>query len=228
MFSSKLGCYHRKITPYWPRTNAEAERFMRTMKKIIKTAEVENKSWKQELYRLLRNYRATPHCTTGVAPASLLFSRPIRTKLPNFQESTSDDELRTRDGVQKSIMNNYADNKSYVQQSTITTGDNSLGQAGTCSVETTDSVRKGSIGRDQKKGSMVTAKRRGHRITRNASFFKKSMLTLNRIPYTMQLAMTSPTPRPLESARRTYRTLTLITRWMPGPVTFLTKRTVRN
>ena len=36
LFSSELGCHHRKITPYWPRANAEAERFMRTMKKINK------------------------------------------------------------------------------------------------------------------------------------------------------------------------------------------------
>ena len=39
-------------------------------------------NWKQEVYQFLRNYRATPHCTTGIAPATALFGRPIRIKLP--------------------------------------------------------------------------------------------------------------------------------------------------
>jgi len=73
LFSTDLGFRHRKITPCWPRANGEVERFMRTVKKVVRTASVEDKNWKQELYRFLRNYRATPHSTTGAAPATLLF-----------------------------------------------------------------------------------------------------------------------------------------------------------
>ena len=35
------------------------------------------------MYQIVHNYRATPHCTTGVAPATALFGRPIRVKQPN-------------------------------------------------------------------------------------------------------------------------------------------------
>ena len=55
-FSKYLGFVHRKVTPYWPRANGEVDRFMRTIKKVIKTAVMENKSWKQEMHIFLRNY----------------------------------------------------------------------------------------------------------------------------------------------------------------------------
>ena len=52
---------------------------MKTFGKVLRTTA----HWKQDMYQFLRNYRATPHCTTGVAPATALFGRPIRVKLPN-------------------------------------------------------------------------------------------------------------------------------------------------
>ena len=64
-FPEDLGFRHRKNTPYWPRANAEVERFTRTVKNVIKTSICEQRDWKAELNRLLCNYRATPHGTTG-------------------------------------------------------------------------------------------------------------------------------------------------------------------
>ena len=52
---------------------------MKTFGEVLRTTT----HWKQDMYQFLRNYRATPHCTTGVAPATALFGRPIRVKLPN-------------------------------------------------------------------------------------------------------------------------------------------------
>ena len=40
-FAQSLGFKHRKVTPRWPRANGEVERFVRTVKKVIKTANVE-------------------------------------------------------------------------------------------------------------------------------------------------------------------------------------------
>ena len=40
-FASYLG-FHRKITPHWPRANAEAEHFMKTLSKIIRAAVTDN------------------------------------------------------------------------------------------------------------------------------------------------------------------------------------------
>ena len=60
-FAEHLGFHHRKITPLWPQANGEVERFMKTIGKAIRAAHVEHRSWKQEMYSFLRNYRATPH-----------------------------------------------------------------------------------------------------------------------------------------------------------------------
>ena len=49
----------------------------------------------------LMMYRSTPHSTTGVSPAELLFGRKIRTKLPQLQEFTCDDEVRDCDNERK-------------------------------------------------------------------------------------------------------------------------------
>ena len=36
----------------------------------------------RDLQAILRNYRTTPHATTGVATAVLLLKRPVRNKVP--------------------------------------------------------------------------------------------------------------------------------------------------
>ena len=80
-FAQTLGFQHCKVTPRWPRANGEVERFVRTVKKVIKTAYLERKSWKQEMYRFLRNFRATPHTTIRIPTAIALFNRAIKTGL---------------------------------------------------------------------------------------------------------------------------------------------------
>ena len=71
-----LGFKHRKVTPLWPRANVN------TMKKCVKAAKSEGKNWRKEMQAFLRNYRTTPHSTTGVAPATLFLKRAVRIKLP--------------------------------------------------------------------------------------------------------------------------------------------------
>ncbi|CAB4012399.1 Transposon Ty3-I Gag-Pol poly [Paramuricea clavata] len=82
LFAQTLGFKHRKITPRWPRANGEVEQFVRTIKKVVKTATVEHKNWKQEMHCFLRNFRATPHTTTKIHPATALSGRALKTKLP--------------------------------------------------------------------------------------------------------------------------------------------------
>jgi pantoate kinase len=67
-FSDALGFIHKKITPYWPEANGGVERFMRTIGKTVKCAQLEGRPWRKELNKFLRNYRATPHRVTGEAP----------------------------------------------------------------------------------------------------------------------------------------------------------------
>ncbi|XP_014677981.1 PREDICTED: uncharacterized protein K02A2.6-like [Priapulus caudatus] len=71
---------HRKSTPLWPQANGEVERQNRTLYKSMKIAQAQNRDWKLELNKFLTAYRSTPHTSTGVSPAELLFGRKIRTK----------------------------------------------------------------------------------------------------------------------------------------------------
>ncbi len=73
---------HRRITPYWPQANGEIERQNRTLCQAIRAAHSEGKDWHKEMYTFLLAYRSTPHSVTGCSPAELLFSRQLRTKLP--------------------------------------------------------------------------------------------------------------------------------------------------
>ena len=54
----------------------------------------EGKSWQQELQKYPLAYRSTPHTTTGISPADLLYGRKIRTKMPEF-ESTDEEVERS-------------------------------------------------------------------------------------------------------------------------------------
>ena len=85
-FANHLGFHHRKVTPLWPCANGEVERFMAPLMKAIRAAHVEQRSWKQELYTFLRQYRATPHCTTGVSPSEALNQRQMRVTLPQLPQ----------------------------------------------------------------------------------------------------------------------------------------------
>ena len=172
-FSHDMGFKHRKVTPRWPRANGEVERFVRTVKKIRKTAKVEGKNFKQELNRFLRNYRATPHTTTRIPPATLMFGRSMKVKLPEVSSNQPDADLVKQDQTAKSKMKEYADKKNYVKPSAIQPGDSVL-------VRRDDNKRKSDTPYHpepytvtEKKGSMVTAQNAdGKAVTRNSSFFK--------------------------------------------------------
>ena len=173
-FMEYCGIHHRRITPFWPRANAQAENFIKTLSKAVKTATVEGKSWKQELYKFLRNYRATPHVTTGKAPAELLFESNIRVLLPEIITPTDDRELRHRDKTQKEKQKRYADKKNCRKPITfLRVGDMVL----------LKQVKKNKLSSAyhpqpmsviQVKGSMITARNQtlGAK-TRNASHFVK-------------------------------------------------------
>ena len=71
-------------------------------------------------------YRSTPHSTTGVSPAELLFGRKVRTKLPELREESTESEMRDRDSEMKAKAKQYADKKRNVQESDLTPGDKVL------------------------------------------------------------------------------------------------------
>ncbi len=81
-YMQENGITHQKMTPLWPQANSEAENFMKPLTKAIRSAHAEGRDWKKVLYRFMLNYRATPHCTTGIAPSELLFNRKIQLSFP--------------------------------------------------------------------------------------------------------------------------------------------------
>jgi len=67
------GIHHHTSIPLWPQCNGEVERQNRTLLKYLKMVHSEGKDLKTELHKFLFAYRTTPHPTTGMIPAEMLF-----------------------------------------------------------------------------------------------------------------------------------------------------------
>ncbi|XP_014665120.1 PREDICTED: uncharacterized protein LOC106807323 [Priapulus caudatus] len=118
-YARHKGFKYCKITPLWPLANAEADRFMKTVKKSIKATVAEGNSWNQELHSFLLSYRATPYSSTGIPPATLMFGRAIKTTLPRIAYEQPQHNIRQKDSESKARMKVYADRKAYVRESCI-------------------------------------------------------------------------------------------------------------
>ena len=81
-FAKKHGFEKRPTTPGHPEGNGLAERFMSVLVKTIRTARAEGQDPRQAVKRRLLNYWNTPHPSTGVPLAELMFRRRIRTRIP--------------------------------------------------------------------------------------------------------------------------------------------------
>ena len=60
------------------------ERFVKNLGKVLRTARIDQINWKRRLRQFLRNYRATPHATTKIAPNKLLYRNADTSRLPHF------------------------------------------------------------------------------------------------------------------------------------------------
>ena len=172
-----LGIRHKRITSLWPPGNAEAESFMRPLKKLLQTCSVEKKNWRAQLQHFLLNYHATPHCVTGEPPAELLFHRSICTKLPELA-STCDlvnkhPIAKENDNQTKLKAKEYSDTRKHAVEREIKIGDIVLVKQ--------EKKNKLTTRFDPTpfhvtfiKGTKITAENNFFRsITRNISFFKK-------------------------------------------------------
>ena len=112
------------VMPLNPQANAEAEQFMRVLKKLYQISKLTGSNFKQEVFRILRNYRATPHCTTKFALADPQVLHQA-SHWSNSCEHTFE-ELFQRDLEKKMQMKGYVVNKRYVKPSDIRVGDSVL------------------------------------------------------------------------------------------------------
>ena len=197
-FSTKFGFQHHKVTPLWPEANGQAEAFMKCLGKVVRTAHIENRDWKAAINDFLRAYRATPHPSTGVAPAQLMYPRRrFKTQLPRLSGASVSDAAVAefnRRAMQKA--KEYADRKRKAAPSSLVVGDTVLVRQ--------QKKNKLSSFYDPKpyqivaiKGSMVSARRVGHAIVRNASFFKRISPLPQRQSSTPSPVKTTPRPSAL-------------------------------
>ena len=68
-------------TPEHPQSNGMVEKMMGNLVQITKAVAMEGKDPAVLLQSFLREYRATPNISTGIAPSVLLFGHPLKTRL---------------------------------------------------------------------------------------------------------------------------------------------------
>ena len=93
-----------------PLVNGEVECQNRSPLKALKIVQAEKKNLKVEMSKFQTAYRTTPHSSTGVSPAKLLFNREIRSKIPELTKCEyTDREERNRGAEMKQRRIDYAD-----------------------------------------------------------------------------------------------------------------------
>ena len=125
--------------------------------------------------KLHRTYRATPYSSKGIAPATALFGREMKTKLPatisHPQTVELEHALKENDKEAKMKMKRYADRKRHAKSRAIVPGTAVLvRQRKRDKLTSPFDHRPYTV--IQKKGTMITAQRGDRNITRNSSHFK--------------------------------------------------------
>ena len=207
-FAEHMGFRHKKISPLHPKGNSIAEAFMKPLQKAIKTAHASGKSYKTELHTFLMNYRNSPHSTTNVAPAQVMFGRKLKTKLPKFSIKRKDSHFRSRDSRMKEKNKANADIKSRAKQQNVSIGDKVLIKRQKHNkVETPYNPKPGKIVKI--KGSMITVTHEGKLITRDVSQFKilhsPTTPTATESTPTKTTTSTEKTLKPPENQFETFR-----------------------
>ena len=174
-FALNLGFHHRRITPEWPEGNGEVENFMKSLKKTVRISRCQGKAMLHDLWTFLRQYRATPHCSTKVTPAEMIFGRGIRTEMPSLPMPTpthDETQFKQNDAAAKAKMKKNAERKRRIGRSDIKEGDKVLLK--NPSPKSTDSIYFPQVETVLKrKGDMLTTTNGDRSITRNISRFKK-------------------------------------------------------
>ena len=126
LYSKRMGFKHHITTPEDAQANGFAEAFVKVLCKLVHTAVAEGRDPKKALNSYLMAYRATPHRTTGVSPAELLFGRKIQTRLPQRAKKAEGkvvDEARKNHEERRHKQKQYADKKRKAQDKDINPGD---------------------------------------------------------------------------------------------------------
>ena len=161
---------------YDPEANGLAESFMKHIKKIWHTATLEQKDPTLEINKHLRVQRATPHPSTGVAPAELLYGRLYKTRLPDMRTDPASSrpdilQARERDRKAKIKQKGYKDAKSNVRPHNIQEGDKVL--LGRKQTKLTSPYDPAPYTVTQVHGTQIVARRGDQQKTRDSQYWKK-------------------------------------------------------
>ena len=96
-----------------------------TLKRAAQCADAEAKNWREELHKFLLTYRTTPHCITGVSPASLMFNHQMRNDIPSF-DTTCETKLDCQVNKQDAKIKAYADKRRHARTVHLEEGDEVL------------------------------------------------------------------------------------------------------
>jgi hypothetical protein len=178
-FLQSLNIKRLLITPEWPRANGIAERMMKNINRVIRCSLVAKRPWKKALEIYLNNYRATPHSMTKFSPNELMgFENKL--KMPTITKPIrhTETEVISNDQHAKAVMKSHADKNMKSKHMEFEINQPVL-------VKYDDSIKpriKSNKYKSiydpnhyiimEKKGTMITASRSNHTITRNCSFFR--------------------------------------------------------
>ena len=87
-FLKRNGIRHILTPPYHPASNGLVERSVQTFKEGLKR--LKKGSLNTRLMRFLFKYRTTPHSSTGVSPAELMYERKLRSQLDLLKPSPTE------------------------------------------------------------------------------------------------------------------------------------------
>ena len=93
------GIKHIKTAVYKPSTNGLAENMVKSFKDYLKTNG--EGTLQETIDKFLFRYRVTPHTTTGVSPAKLMFGRELRTIFDLLKPSEIKDRVKAKQRKQK-------------------------------------------------------------------------------------------------------------------------------
>lgn len=88
-FCARNGIKQNFIAPGHPATNGQAERYVATLKKYLKTMNDDKQTMNEKLYEILLRYRATPLNENGKTPAELYMKRNLKTRLDLLRQQIS-------------------------------------------------------------------------------------------------------------------------------------------
>ncbi|XP_054276574.1 uncharacterized protein K02A2.6-like [Macrosteles quadrilineatus] len=104
-FMNECGIVHRTTAPYHPNSNGQAERYVQTVKKALKSMEGEKGTLPNKIQRLVMQLRQSPN-STGTSAYHLMFGRSVRTNLAIIVPTLEPNKFQNK-GLQVGIKRNF-------------------------------------------------------------------------------------------------------------------------